>query len=177
MLRLLVLKPGAAGWWLALLLIAAGLWWFYARGGYQLVAGEVEVRGEAGRTAAAPPAPLASADAPAADLPETGLAATGSAAAGLANAELADEDKPDTGPVGAPSAAAAPRNAGSDGVKKISELLTHSHEGLTPQPLAGGGESIDLRGRFGSAPVARRDSDGRLVIEHYQPGADAEREQ
>ncbi|TQV66286.1 hypothetical protein FKG94_27205 [Exilibacterium tricleocarpae] len=59
-------------------------------------------------------------------------------------------------------------------VKKISDILTHSHAGLVAEPVAGGGEKVNLRGRFGGAPVARRQPDGGLVIEHYKPAAPPE---
>ena len=65
-----------------------------------------------------------------------------------------------------PTDPAAP--AAADSAKKISEILTHSHTGLVVEPVAGGGEKVHLQGRFGSAPIARRQPDGTLVIEHYR---------
>ena len=88
-----------------------------------------------------------------------GAAGRDAAAAGEVNG--ADETAAEE-----PTDPAAP--AAADSVKKISEILTHSHTGLVAEPVAGGGEKVHLQGRFGSAPIARRQPDGTVVIEHYR---------
>src|SRR5687768_235151 len=46
----------------------------------------------------------------------------------------------------------------------LEPLLSRSLEGLTPRALPGGGEVIDLAGRFQSAAIAKIGPDGQLEI-------------
>ncbi len=49
--------------------------------------------------------------------------------------------------------------------RSLAPSLSRSTDGLVAVPLAGGGERVDLQGRFQSAAVAKIGADGKLVTD------------
>jgi hypothetical protein len=70
---------------------------------------------------------------------------------------------------GTSSSAAAPVGADEAGIQKIERdlapVLSRSAEGLAVQAVPGGGQRVDLGGRFQSAAVAKIGADGKLVVD------------
>lgn len=53
--------------------------------------------------------------------------------------------------------------------KELRDAMSTSHEGLTEEPLPGGGFKLDLRGRFQSATVATVGADGTVTWQCDDP--------
>jgi hypothetical protein len=70
---------------------------------------------------------------------------------------------------GTSSSPAAPVSADEAGIQKIERdlapVLSRSAEGLAVQAVPGGGQRVDLGGRFQSAAVAKIGADGKLVVD------------
>ena len=49
----------------------------------------------------------------------------------------------------------------------VNKLIDRSHKGLEAEPAAGGGERVNLKGRFRTVPVATRQPDGSIVVKEY----------
>ncbi len=58
----------------------------------------------------------------------------------------------------------------------VNEMINRSHEGLVVEPAAGGGEKVDLQGRFRSVPVASRNPDGTVVVREVMQESEPQRQ-
>lgn len=72
---------------------------------------------------------------------------------------------PETGQIGAPSSATV-----SSAAIAGDPAFSTSHEGLVVEPAPGGGEMVDLQGRFNGAVWARVRPDGNIVTDHVPAG-------
>jgi hypothetical protein len=71
-----------------------------------------------------------------------------------------------------------PVTADEAGIRAITQSLesslSRSSDGLTTVPVRGGGERVDLQGRFQSAAVAKVGPDGRVVTDCVDTVEDAD---
>jgi len=98
----------------------------------------------------------------------SGVTATGSPDGGAPTAATAGQwihVDPETGRVGAPQ----PGSAAGAAIAADPAFST-SHEGLVVEPAPGGGEMVDLQGRFNSAMWARVKPDGSVVTDCVPAG-------